>query len=289
VIQALGETGSERVVDPLIRNFQSDTGQAQAERYHTALALGQIGAPQAAAVLTQGFYGRHPVRHAAGRAIRQIGEKHAGVVQPIVDQLLEDLFSAPDAKRRFQVVDILSHIRPESAVPRLVKAMEDPENSPKQRLAAVEALQAIGDRRASAPLLELFATTQNDTLRGQAAQALVDIRDDEAIPRLIDLLKHEAWKVRWLTAMILGRRYVHSAVPHLLPLLEDSRAEVRREAAIALGRLHQAEQISQAVEPLIRAQEDQEPGVRRAALLALDRIRLRDRIRAWDLDQEGQL
>ncbi len=285
VIEALGETGSERAVDPLIMKFQSNAEQA--ERHYAALALGQIGAPQAAAVLAQGCYDMFPVRRAVGRAIRQIGEKHADVVQPVIDQLLDDLLSTPDTKQRFQLIDVLSHIRPASAVPRLIDAMEDPQ----QQLVAIQTLRVLDDKRASAPLLKLFASTKNDTLRSQTARALVDIRDDEAISVLIDLLKHEDWKVRWLTPMILSRRDVRSAVPHLIPLLEDSRAEVRKEAADALGRLCQADQISQAIEPLTRALEDQEASVRRAALLALDRIRLLDIKRTWGLVQdveEGQ-
>jgi HEAT repeat protein len=273
VIQALGEAGSEQAVDPLIRKFQSDTSQV--ERHYAALALGQIGAPESVAALTQTLNEPYLVRRAAGQAIRQIGEKHPDAVQPLVDQLLEDLFGPPDSDEWFRAADALSNIRPAGAVPRLIEAMKDPGRPTHQRITAISALRAIGDKRASAPLLELFATTQNGNLRYRASRALVFIREREAIPVLLELLNHKDYQVRWFTAMILGQRDVRSAVPHLVKLLEDNKAQVRKETADALRRLYQAEHISLAIEPLTRALTDPVPSVGAAASRALDRIRRR--------------
>jgi HEAT repeat protein len=275
VILALGTTGSQRAVDLLIRHLQSDADHW--ERHYAALALAQFGTPQAVAALTQALQDTYAVRPAAGQAIRQIGEKHPDAVQPAIDRLLDDLFGPRDSERRYRAVAALGDIRPAGAVPRLIEAMKDPERPPHQRLAALSALRAIGDKRAAAPLLELFATTQHGQLRYRAAQALIVIREREAIPVLIDLLKHETWQVRWYAARILGHRDVRSAVPYLIPLLEDSRAQVRQEVANALRRIHQARHISQAIEPLTRALSDRVPMVGAAASRALDRIRQRDR------------
>lgn len=279
VIQALGETGSQRAVEPLIRKFQSEADQV--ERHYAALALGQIGAPQAVTALAQALQGTYLVRRAAGQAIGQIGEKHPDAIQLLVDQLVEDLFGLPGSDERFRAADALSHIRPAGAVPRLIEAMNDPERLTHQRLAAISALRAIGDKQASAPLLELFSSTKNGNLRYRASRALVFIREREAIPVLIELLNHEDYQVRWLTAMILGQRDVRSAVPQLVKLLEDNKAQVRKEAADALRRLHQSEQISQAIDPLTRALRDHVPSVAAAASRALDRIRRRDSEHAW--------
>lgn len=275
VIQALGETGSEHAVDPLIQKFQSDTNQA-VHRY-VAIALGQIGAPQAVAVLAQGLNESNLVRRVAGQAIGRIGEKHPEAIQPVVDHLLEDLFGASGSEKRYRAIAAMSNVRPAAAVLRLIEAMNDTERPTHQRRAAILALTAIGDRRAAAPLLELFATTQNSDLCRWAGEGLIVIRDRDAIPILIELLNHETWQVRRFTARILSRRGVWSAIPHLIPLLEDDHEMVREEAAEALGRLHQARNIAQAIEPLTRAQTDLEYSVGRAASMALERIRQRDR------------
>lgn len=270
VIRSLGETGSERAVDPLIRYLQS--GESPWERSHAADSLGQIDSPKAVEALGQALYDQYGVRQSASQALRQIGENHPDAIQPVVDQLLEDLFGPPGSNERFHAVVALSIIHPASAVPRLLAVMQDPEQPLDQRIAATSGLKSIRDRRTAAPLLELFTTTQDGSLRYYAAQALTVIRDREVIPMLIDLLKHETWQVRRFTARILGRRDVRSAVPHLVELLGESKAPVRKEAADALRRLRRAENISQAVEPLIHALGDRSRDVRKAAAHALGHI-----------------
>ncbi len=278
-MRAVGETGSERAVDPLIHRIQN-AGTRWEARF-AALALGQIGSPQAIESLFHALDSHRVVRQAVGRAIYLIRLHYPDLVQPFMDQLIEDLFAPPGSNERFRAVEALSNIRPTSVIPRLLAIMQDPEQPLDQRIAAISGLKAIRDRWSSAPLLEFFATTQDGCLRYQAARALTVIRDREAIPVLINLLEHEDWQVRRFAARILGRRDVRSAVPHLIPLLEDSKAPIRKEAADSLRRLYQAGSISQAIEPLTRALTDRAPSVRTAASRALSRIRRRDREHAW--------
>lgn len=275
VIRSLGETGSERAVDPLTQTFRSD--EQVLDRSDAALALGQIGSPKAVEALSQALLDRSITRHTAGWAIRQIGENHPDAIQPILDQFMKTLFGPP-GQDRSRAIHVLAAVRPAGLASQLLEAMKDPERPPQQCIAAVLTLRALGDKRFTKPLLELLPTAQNGQLRYWVEKTLMDIRVREDIPAIIDLLKHEDWRVRRSAVRILGRRDARSAVPHIINFLEDDRAPLRKEAADALRRLYRAENISQAVESLIHALGDRGKTVREAAARALGRMHRADNI-----------
>lgn len=136
-------------------------------------------------------------------------------------------------------------------------------------------------------------------VRANAAKRLGELRDKEAVPHLVKLLKDTVPMVRFEAILALGKvgdreaiqpifevakgdkredvamaatkalaDIGNSATDPLIKLLTSHRAVVRMTAARGLGRLR----ISPAVEPLIRLLGDRDPNVRRAAISALRRI-----------------
>lgn len=136
-------------------------------------------------------------------------------------------------------------------------------------------------------------------VRADAAKRLGELRDKEAVPQLIALVRDTVPVVRFEAVLALGRIGAREAVKPifevakgdkrddvamaatkaladigssatdpLIKLLTSPRPVVRMTAARGLGRLH----AFKAVEPLIHLLRDRDPNVRRAAIAALRRI-----------------
>ena len=106
-----------------------------------------------------------------------------------VDRLLS-LLDSPgiDKLRKVKILSVLDELNAEKALPRLTKIMEDEDLQQE----AIAALATTGPE--SIPLLiDIFQTTQKDSIRAAAAKALGDVGgatgDPRTIPPLIDYLK----------------------------------------------------------------------------------------------------
>lgn len=85
---------------------------------------------------------------------------------------------------------------------------------------------------------------------------------------LIADLAHPSDRVRWEAAQALGETQDTQAVPALIEALQDRNVHVRRDAAVALGKLGDARAVPALCEALTRWDRD----VRRAAAVALGEI-----------------
>ncbi len=118
------------------------------------------------------------------------------------------------------------------------------------------------------PLIELVADSENNQeLRHEAVETLVNIGDNRALPALINALADEDSLIRSDSAWALGEFRSVQAVEPLLLALRDEDIDVRYEAAKSLGQIGD----KRAVEPLIKALED-ETEVRQAAAEALGKL-----------------
>ncbi|MCB8980627.1 MAG: HEAT repeat domain-containing protein [Ardenticatenaceae bacterium] len=104
--------------------------------------------------------------------------------------------------------------------------------------------------------------------RSEAAKALGNIRDADAVPHLITALQDEEYTVRSEAAKALGNIGDIAPVPHLVTALQDEEYTVRSEAAKALGNIRD----TAAVPHLITALQDEEYTVRSEAAKALGNI-----------------
>jgi len=106
-----------------------------------------------------------------------------------VDRLLSLLESQDiDKLRKVKILSALSELNAEKALPRLTKIMEDKDLQQE----AITALSSTGPE--SIPLLiDLFQTTQQDTIRAAAAKALGKVAassgDPRTMPPLVEYLK----------------------------------------------------------------------------------------------------
>lgn len=126
----------------------------------------------------------------------------------------------------------------EPAVPALIEALKQGGDF---RPGAVTALLAIGPpAKAAIPaLIEAFAETERIFLPRVAASAVKKIGEKDAIPQLIEALKHSNEGARRNAAIALGwyEKDAEKAVPILVDLLKEKGRFVRHDAAQSLWRI----------------------------------------------------
>jgi len=130
-----------------------------------------------------------------------------------------------------------------------LSALSDPANS--VVCAAAEALGELKVDEAVEPLISLFSN-KDPKIRESAIVALGKFQDNRAIDPLINSLKDKDERVRWYAADTLGKTGAKKAVMPLIALLADESARVRESTAAALGLIGD----ESAVEPLIKLLED---------------------------------
>jgi HEAT repeat protein len=132
------------------------------------------------------------------------------------------------------------------------------------RVAAVEAIASINDKRVTRPLLAALKSP-DPAVCGAAVDALGSIGDPQCVAPIIGVLRHADAHARVVAAEWLGRMNATAAIEPLRALLRDPAWDVRRAAAEALGRLKDAT----SVEALTQNLDDQDADVREATALAL--------------------
>lgn len=135
------------------------------------------------------------------------------------------------------------------------------------RVAAVEAIATIDDKRAVRPLMAAVKST-DPAVAGAAVEALSNTGDPQIIPAIIGVLRSADAHARVVAAEALGRMNAKAAAEPLRLLLRDSAWDVRRAAAEALGRLKDGD----SVESLARNLHDHDVDVREATALALGNL-----------------
>jgi HEAT repeat protein len=162
------------------------------------------------------------------------------------------------------------------AVPSLIKLLED--ESPEVRIAAIEALGAIGHPASVEPLVvalsNLHKTAKSrsrhpnhgaEMMEHEALAKAVAAAGEPAVPPLLKALEYEDKEARRLAAQALGRIKDPRAVEPLMRKLEDNRSDVRQAAALALGTIGDL----RAIGALIKAADGRDMETRRAAVDAL--------------------
>lgn len=265
--------------------------------------------------------------------VRASAVRAVGILMP--DGALDMLFDSLKDEEwvSFAAMETLAVIKDDRAVEPISKLLED--ESLTLRLAAVESLGAIGSGKASEVLFEhvrksegmeqseaikslvqtgvtpsmsavydlLLELVQNGEWDEQAIaiRGLVDLRDENAIPIIIDMagsldesvpddeerivairkalrgfgetpayaevLSSEGtrYKGRVIAAELAGETRTASAVPMLIKFLNEDMRDVKRACAVALGRIGTPE----AVKALLRVVDDHEGHVRKEAIAGL--------------------
>lgn len=211
---------------------------------------------------------RHDLRQsdeAGAVAARDALAAGKGEAVPVCVWLLEH---APEPEVQWRAADALRLIgKPDAtaAGPVLVKALDDPD--PLVRGAVVQAVGALApDVPGAVPaLVRLFPDVQ-----AVGAVANFGPAGAEAVPRLIELLRHPDSKVRWNAARTLGKigEPALPAVPELVAVMgTDPDALAREHCAESLGQI--GPKAVSAIPALVKALADPEPKVRRDAVRSL--------------------
>ena len=164
---------------------------------------------------------------------------------------------------RWRAAEALGKIGGEQAVAGLLKALDDPNGSVREN--AVKALGKIGDEQAVvASVLKML----DDPSFIHAAKALEKFDGEQAIAGLLKALDNPKRGVRARAASVLGKIGREQAVAGLLKVLDDPNDSVRWWATEALGKIGS----QQAVAGLLKVLGDSEELVRWSAAKALGKI-----------------
>jgi HEAT repeat protein len=147
----------------------------------------------------------------------------------------------------------------------LIHALKD--DSENVRREAMNALERIGDSRATEPLIELLQDP-DITIQEEAITVLGRIQDKKAVQPLIQTLNNQHIGIRWKAAEALGKIGDPKATEALLQTLHDPDKTIQEEAITALGRI----QDKTAVQPLIQNLTNLHIGIRCRAAEALGKI-----------------
>jgi HEAT repeat protein len=147
----------------------------------------------------------------------------------------------------------------------LIHALKD--DAENVRKEAMNALERIGDSRATEPLIELLLDP-DITIQEEAITALGRIQDKRAVQPLIQTLNNQHIGIRWKAAEALGRIGDPRATEALIQTLHDPDKTIQEEAITALGRI----QDKRAIQPLIQNLTNLHMGIRCRAAEALGKI-----------------
>ena len=228
-----------------------------------AEALGVVGFP-AVDILIDALL-HHPnvvVRRAAGKTLTLIEDPKA--VPPLIEALLQD----EDTVVQASAIGALARTG-EASVEPLLEVLASPNSSESNKGHAAWALAFIGAKAKD----RLYSAYQSDSpevraaVVGAIAKVVEENRNDtQALNILVESLNDTAANVRSEAAAVLGNLEYQPAIPTLTKLLEHPKAETRKSAALSLMKIGDRDSIA----PLQTALANEtESGVKQAISLAI--------------------
>lgn len=155
------------------------------------------------------------------------------------DDRLTRLRHAPPWQRGYSAL-VLGRMQVREALPDLLRLLAEPDAE--LRLAALRALELLGDPDAIEPLVEILAEEKNRAWRLVWAALLTCAQPQPE--RLLACMTHAEPMVRRLAAAALGEVGSRAALEQLLPFAHDPEPEVRARLAWALGRSRSSRALS---------------------------------------------
>lgn len=185
--------------------------------------------------------------------------------KPSISWLIVEL-KDKDWHMRSSAAFLLANIGNAQSVSPLISALND--ESDEVRWDVVNALGRLKDRNAVPALIEVLRNEKVDYVRWSAATALGEIGDQRAVEPLINALADESKGVQTRTAEALGKTKDKRAVEPLMPLLKDDDCGLRQMVGLSLGLLDD----KRAIEPLINSLQDENNHVRFYVFQALGNL-----------------
>ncbi len=250
VAGALGWLHDRRAVKPLISALKDEHAIV---RSNATWALGRMKDPQAVDPLCRVLSDKKPdIRVRAAIALRDIRDKRA--VAALVKALRD-----PDWEVALRAADALGRIGDPKAVEPLISALKDELKNPRKVRIVREPYRDTTD--------DLIWMGEGDDTAVAIAmvQALGAIGDKRATAPLLTALKDKRWRIRWAVTLGLGRIKDGAAVMPLIAAMKDEHSSVIISAVESLGLMKDP----RAIEPLIAALKDDRQDIRSKAATAL--------------------
>jgi HEAT repeat protein len=232
--------------------------------WHAASALSYIDNPEAVGTLIKMLH--HKSVQVQAAAAKALGRNGLPAASPLVDALgrCDDLV-------KLHAAHALGQIGSPIAVPALITALNH--SSKSIRFEATRALGQIKSPLTATALAERLTDTDLG-VQAQAAQALKNI-GAPALPALVVMLKNPASNTRSVAARTLGQMRMDEVVPVLVEVLQnDTFPYVRCDAARALGEIGSHDAVFHLAAMLKERDrtEQSERYVRNAVIAALQQI-----------------
>ncbi|GEM_PF-2168069 len=257
-VQALCDKRSERSIDGLIPLILNPREPVEL-RSIVAKALGRIRGQKSLDVLFK------VIDDDSDMYRTRIEEALIEMEHPELVLRLSALITSPKENLRRSAVKIMSRIKNnDAAIDPLLTLLSDPSDEIRGLV-----VMAMGELKSPKVIEALIHTLSNKaespSVRGRAAQSLGRIKDDRAIPVLVESLKDESDYLRSNAVMALGGFKKSEALEALGQALSDSSESVKIYAADALAGTKDLK----ALDMLKKAEKDPSDRVRDAVSRAL--------------------
>ena len=228
-----------------------------------AEALGAVGKPAVDLLIDALLHHSNVVvRRAVGKTLTLIEDPKA------VPHLIYALLNDEDTVVQGSTVGALARTG-EASVKPLLEILASPDSTESHKGHAAWALAFIGSK-AKAKLFEAYSSESPEVraaVVGAIAKVAEEDRDDtKALNLLVDSLNDSAANVRSEAAAVLGNLKYQPAIPNLTKLLSHSEGETRKSAALSLMKIGHRNSI----EPLQAALKvETDEGIKKAISLAI--------------------
>ena len=241
----------QRGLLPLVKDESADV------RREACAALGRVGDIAASGTLKEALADPEPqVQTAAATALAKLGdgsgfqvllkgtvsadptlrgqviEPLSLIATPAAFQAIRDLTADADRDVRGAAYYALLGSGAPEAIQAALEGLKDPAWQVRSHLAHIAGVLQVS--AAADALLDLLTHDSSPTVRACAAMALANLKDQRAVPALLELLTSKSEMERSGGASALGLLRVKEAAKPLTDLLEDESPEVRRAARLAL-------------------------------------------------------
>lgn len=240
-----------------------------------AEALGQVGQPAVEPLIDALLH--HPnvvVRRAAGKTLTLIEDPEA------VPHLIHALLNDEDTVVQGSAIGALARTG-EAAVAPLLEVLASPDSTESHKGHAAWALAFIGVKAKE----QLYAAYDSNSpevraaVVGAIAKVAEENRDDtQALNLLLESLEDTSANVRSEAAAVLGNLKYQPAIPKLTELLNHSSGETRKSAALSLMKIGDRNSLEPLQTSLV---QETEAGVKKAMALAISMLERQTEVDDW--------
>ena len=221
----------------LLVELSEDLGPEGVDRLHTLFAAFPFEQRELAALKNR----RWDIRHRAAEILGYLGAKSA--IPALLGALNDEILAV-----RLAAAQSLANLGCADAVGPILLALDVPGEMPQRRVA--EVLFDLGPP-AIDPILAILNNPETpDTELAIAVRVCGMLRADRALPRLVELLQHQAMEVRLNCVRALASIGAPASIPPISQLAKDPAWEVRNSVMHALGHMRSKEHVPLLVQAL---------------------------------------